>query len=52
MVKELKQYFTDRARFERKIHSIAIDLILTISLQMGYTDERGRGGFPPRSLSP
>lgn len=38
MLKKLKPYFTDRARFDKKIHSIAIDLILTISLQMGYTD--------------
>lgn len=48
----LKPYLVDNERFDNKMQSIAIDLILTICFQMGYNYLNGGEVFPPRVSSP
>lgn len=48
----LKPYLVDNDRFDKKIQSIAIDLILTICFQMGYNYLNGGEVFLPIFTSP
>lgn len=48
----LKPYLVDNDRFDKKMQSIAIDLILTICFQMGYNYLNGGEENLPIFISP